>query len=235
MPDLVERRQRHPLIMAVFSFRYDHHLVPGMLKNIATMVDGWVSFDDRDSAEVFSDEPARRHALVTAAKQAGADWILAIDPDERFERGLARRIRELTRGNDYVAWSFPLRELYAPHAYRVDGVWGLKAQARLFRVPREISPSPMPLHSPWHAVAPGIEVRVTDLNLYHLKMIAPARRQARRDLYKHLDPDQKLQAIGYDYLADEEGIELENIPIQRFYDPPFVEDHGLWMPEVPGR
>ena len=80
----------------------------------------------------------------------------------------------------------------------------------------------------------GIEVRVTDINLYHLKMIAPKRRQARRDLYNHLDPERKLQAIGYDYLTDEEGLELENIPVHRFYDPPFVEDHGLWMPEIPG-
>jgi len=42
-------------------------------------------------------------------------------------------------------------------------------------------------------------------------MIDPEGRRARADLYNRLDPDRKFQAIGYDYLLDEEGIELQPI------------------------
>lgn len=232
-PDLQERRRKGPVIFAVFSYRYDAHLVPGMLHNISPLVDGWIAYDDRGSQEVFSDEPRRRHLLAVAARDAGADWILAVDPDERFEKRFASAIRPLTAGNEYLAFSFPLRELYAPHAYRVDGIWGKKAQTRLIRVPSNFDSSPMPLHSPWHAIAPAVEIRVVEFNLYHLKMITPERRMARRDLYNYLDPERKLQPIGYDYLTDEAGMELENIPIHRFFDPPFEDDRGLWMPEIP--
>ncbi|MBA8905583.1 hypothetical protein [Aminobacter ciceronei] len=66
------------------------------------------------------------------------------------------------------------------------------------------------------------------LNLYHLKMIDPARRSARRDLL--LDPHRRDQAIGY--LADETGVQLEAIPADRSYHPPPTDDGGLWMFDV---
>lgn len=67
------------------------------------------------------------------------------------------------------------------------------------------------------------------LNLYHLKMIDPARRSARRDPYSFLDPHRRDQAIGYDYLADATGVQLEPIPPDRRYHPPHLDDGGLWM------
>ncbi|MRX37184.1 hypothetical protein GJR93_29645 [Aminobacter sp. MDW-2] len=71
------------------------------------------------------------------------------------------------------------------------------------------------------------------LNLYHLKMIDPARRSARRDLL--LDPHRRDQAIGCDYLADETGVRLETIPADRSYHPPHLDDGGLWMFDVQGK
>ncbi|TIW19796.1 MAG: hypothetical protein E5V65_09705 [Mesorhizobium sp.] len=63
-------------------------------------------------------------------------------------------------------------------------------------------------------------------------MIEPKRRGARRDLYNHLDPDSRLQKIGYDYLADESGAVLEAIPAGRDYFPAHTDDGGLWMADV---
>ena len=63
-------------------------------------------------------------------------------------------------------------------------------------------------------------------------MITQERRQARADLYNHLDPDGSMQKIGYDYLADETGAVLEKIPPGREFHPPHEEDGGLWMPAV---
>lgn len=160
--------------------------------------------------------------------------MLGIDPDERLERGAATRLRTLARLPLVRSWVFNLREMYAPDAYRIDGVWGRKRQARLFRLMPDQFPiaergsfETAALHQPW--VSAGWRQQQSGLNLYHLKMIAPQRRQARSDLYSALDPERRYQRIGYDYLADEAGMQLERIPAGREYLPMHRDDEGLWM------
>lgn len=229
-------RAARPKVIAVFAFRYDAHLVPGLLQNISPFVDGWVSYDDRERQNAISTDPQRRHPLIEAAHAAGAEWILAADPDERFEDRLKEKIDRLTAVRDRIAWSFRFRELYSPGEYRVDGEWAKKRQKKLFAVFDDLFPiaarrsfPEKPFHGEW--TPKGYERRLADVNVYHLKMIARARREARRDLYTALDPDRKMQAIGYDYLADETGAEFERIAPERAYSPPHVEDGGLWMPD----
>ncbi len=221
---------RRPRLLAVFAFRYDAHLVPGLLENIGGFVDGWVSFDDRAASEAHSSEPRRRRLLLDAARERGAEWVLAIDPDERFERAMAERVGPLLEAEGPTAYKFRMRELYAPDAYRIDGVWGRKTQVRLFSIGEGFVPPAGELHAQW--LGPGNAHRVvgTGINLYHLKMITRARREARRDLYNRLDPDRRHQKIGYDYLADDAGAVLEPIPAGREYHPAHEEDGGLWMP-----
>lgn len=229
-PRATDRITGGPIVLAVFSFRYDAHLVPALLSNIEPLVDGWISYDDRASTTLFSDEPARRHALLAAARDAGADWVLAVDPDERFEAALASEINKLTAVEGVLAYSFAVREMYGSDYYRIDGVWGQKRQSLLLRLTENFATSPSPLHSPWHMLIPGARVHDTGFNVYHLKMITAARRQARADLYNHLDPEKRIQPIGYDYLANESGAEFERIPQGREYMPVHIEDGGLWMP-----
>jgi len=222
-------RQR---IVAVFSYRYDAHLVPDLLANLDPVVDGWVAYDDRAADGIFSSEPQRRRALIAAAHEAGADWVLAMDPDERMENAVAGRIGQLTSGSRRNAWGFRLREMYTPASYRVDGVWGGKMQHRLFPAHRPDPYWSQALHGAWFPETLGFRLKDSGLNLYHLKMIEPKRRSARRDLYKHLDPDRRLQPIGYDYLADESGAVLEAIPTGRGYLPAHTDDGGLWMADL---
>lgn len=222
-------------VLAVFCFRYDANLVPDLLVNIRPLVDGWVAWDDRSSAEFYSDEPTRRHRLLEAAKKAGADWVLAVDPDERFEPSLAEAMPRLTAAQGPMAYSFALREMFTSQHYRVDGVWGQKRQTRLFRLPAQWHPQPRPLHTPWDQMIPDVQVVDTDFNLYHLKMLTAERRAARAALYTHLDPDWKYQPIGYNYLADDSGAVLEEIASERTFTPPHIDDGELWMPPMTGK
>ncbi|MCC6734933.1 MAG: hypothetical protein IT534_02255 [Bauldia sp.] len=230
----LRRRHARPNVVAIFSFRYDAHLVPDLITNIAPVVDGWVAYDDRASTEVFSNEWVRRKALIETAQSLGARWILAIDPDERVERRLANRLPRLTRTDQPTAWLFRLREMYAPDRFRVDGLWRTKQRARLLSLHDDLRFDLPELHAPWQAIYPRYRLRDARQNLYHLKMITPDRRLLRRDLYKALDPDGRYQAVGYDYLADEDGLRLRKVGWRRRYDPPHHDDGGLWMPDLRG-
>ncbi|UVK40820.1 hypothetical protein LHFGNBLO_002342 [Mesorhizobium sp. AR10] len=170
--------------------------------------------------------------MLEAAHEAGADWILAIDPDERLERGAADRVRQLTSGHRRIAWGFRFREMYSPTEYRVDGLWGEKIQHRLFRAYDPANYRSQDLHGLWYPSDLGFKARNSGLNLYHLKMIEPKRRIARRDLYHHLDPRHLHQEVGYDYLAEEAGAVFDQIPPGRDYRPLHVDDGGLWMAAV---
>ncbi len=227
-------QRRPPKILAIFSYRYDQHLVPALIDNIRPMVDGWVALDDRDNPAPFSSDTTRRIPLLEAAHAAGADWVLAVDPDERYESRLVQEMPILTGSKLPIVWSFRLREMYTPDSYRTDGIWGRKRQARLFPLFDDLFPAARSglfarkdFHARWYPR--GYAHRRTDLDLYHLKMIDPARRAHRRDVYKTIDPDNRYQAVGYDYLGDDTQCVLETIPRGRGYHPPHLDDGRLWM------
>lgn len=222
--------RRRPKLIALFSYRYDAHLVPDLIENIRPMVDGFAAFDDRNSKEEFSDETLRRRALIDAAREMGSRWVIFIDPDERLERDAGRKISQLLVTNRPVVFGFRLREMFDVDAYRIDGYWGEKRVYRLFPLLEGQEFETQALHGSHHPL--GYWRERTDINLYHLKMIAPARRTARRDLYNRLDPERRFQPMGYDYLADDRGAVLERIPDGREYRPIHVDDGGLWMTDA---
>ena len=214
------------IILGIFAFRYDHALVPDLLTNIAPMVDGWISWDDRQRQELWYHEGNIRQLLIAAARDAGADWVLCVDPDERYEARLAAVIRELTREKKPVIYGFPFRELYRPDSYRVDGIWGDKIRWNLFPLLSGQEFMNHNVHSGWFPINADYEFIRTDFNLYHLKMIAAANRIARRDLYKAIDVN-SVQEIGYDYLTDEDGARFEVIPCGREYSPGYRASYDI--------
>lgn len=228
---------RTPRLLAIYAFRFDAHLVSAMLQNVEPLVDGWISYDDRGAVDdVMSDEVSRRLALLDAAREAGAEWVLAVDPDERFETRLRRIMPSLLDG-DATAYSLAFREMYTPNKYRVDGLWGAKRQVRLIRIAEGIvTEQPHGVyHLPWSTFLQEPRVRRADANVYHLKMITAERRRARAALYTGIDPEHRMQPVGYDYLADDTGMQLERIPFGRGYRPRHVDDGGLWMSARAGR
>jgi tetratricopeptide (TPR) repeat protein len=220
-----------PMVLAVFSYRYDAHLVPDLIENIRPGVHGFVAWDDRSAEAALSDEPTRRARLFQAARELGARWLLTPDPDERLERGFSAWLPDLIAEGDRNVWNFDTREMFDTGHFRSDGPWGGKKKVILFPIDAAKADPAALLHAPRVGDAHGYAKRDARISLYHLRMASPARRQLRRDLYAAADPERKFQVIGYDYLADERGMTLEPIPDGRDFHPPFVEDHGLWSPD----
>lgn len=212
---------KKPKLVALFAYRFDYEMVPDLLKNIEGFVDDYISWDDRKSeSEWYHEGNVRRH-LIESARERGADWALGIDPDERFENGAGKKIRKLIKERQKKIYGFRYRELWEPNKYRIDGIWGEKVRYCLFPLLPNQEFMNLHVHSPWFPQNSDYSMVPTDINLYHLKMIEPENRVKRAEIYNSLDPDRKIQKIGYDYLAEEGGLELEQIQEGREYCPEY--------------
>ncbi len=223
-------------IIAIFSFRYEAHLVAALLENIRPFVHGYAYWDDRAAGPATGGEPNRRNHLNRAALAMGADWILGVDPDERFEDAMANKVPDLTQGHDNrVLWTFQLREMFTANDWRSDGVWGFKTQMRLYPASAAQQSVSRELHGPFVLITPDYSMRPSGINLYHLRHIEPLRGQHRRDTYAIADPERRYHAFGYDYLADRRAMNLTSIEPGRGFSPPHLDDGQLWAPELSPR
>lgn len=235
--------QRPLRLVVLIQFRNEQRYLPEFLQNVAAQVDGIIGLDDGStdgSADILRvhpkvlevlrltqhgehawDERRNRSILVDAAIRHGAEWVLAVDADERLEHDFRQRAEPLMRraGDGPDAYYVAIRELWGSAAeYRADGIWARKKSARLFRVPRYYEASDMAFHGHWppkSAARPDRDFELADLVVYHLAMIDPADREARKQKFKRLDPESRWQAIGYDYLTDETDLKLEHVPDER--------------------
>lgn len=160
-------------------------------------------------------ELENRELLLAAAKDAGADWILALDPDERFEENFLKSLRKIVESSDQeTVYGLRFRELWDSYdQFRSDGIWGQKVRYCLFPLKQHVryKNRSQKLHHRWYPDnLVGHEV-LLDYDMYHLKMITSNGRTKRSELYKRLDPNRKYQSIGYDYLIDERNIEIDKI------------------------
>lgn len=232
-------------MLALLTVRNHVHHLPGFIANVAPQVDGIVALDDGSSdgsaeflasrAEVIEllripvdrpdwDEMGNHAALVRAALRLGGEWLLSVDADERLEaqfRSRAERVIRRGRLLGLSAYAVHLRELWdAPDQYRVDGTWGLKYHARLWRARADHQFDTRQLHglkAPLQARVAG-QYPLADLNIYHLGMLRHEDRVARRRRYELADPTARWQpGLGYAYLTDERGLRLERIPPKREY------------------
>jgi hypothetical protein len=171
------------------------------------------------------EEPRNRRLLVEAAWRYHADWVVVVDADERLEQDFRRRAHaEIARAerDGNLAYHVKFRELWdRPDQYRADGIWGEKAQVRLFQARADHEFDERLLHGLWAPLNSRTDdgYPFADLIIYHLRMFSPQDRLARQARYKRLDPDGRYQAIGYDYLTDETGLKLEALPAGRSYQP----------------
>jgi len=240
-PDL--GRSRRVRLLCLVAARNEMRFLPGLFANLAPHVDGVVALDDGSddgSAEFLATQPSvleliRRapdrpswdevgnfRSLHAAALRHGAEWILWMDADQRLERDFRSRAERVIRRGarlGLIAYALRLRELWdSPDTFRADGLWSRKHQVLLFRAlpghlfdTRPVHGSRGPLQGRMLGVFPR-----TDLTVYHLRMIRPDDRAARRDRYLALDPEGRFQpGVGYHYLTDEGGLKLVRVPRTR--------------------
>lgn len=240
------RRNRRKRLFALVPFRDEMRFLPGLFENLTGQVDGVIALDDQstDESRAFVEsqpllvdlltvepgtqkemEDGRNHAiLIRGAWKHDPDWLFGIDADERVERDFRQRAeREMAHADAVgeVALWVPFCELWDSYDhYRVDGIWGEKRKACLFKADRKHRFHERRLHSIWAPWPPAAgEYRMADLRLYHLRMVHAEDRAARVERNRRLDPDRVWQAIGYDYLLDEDGLELKALEQGRDYVP----------------
>lgn len=234
-------------IIALLAFRNELRFLPDYFRSVASMVDGIVALDDGStdgSTEFVASRPevlelirlpnrephewndALNHRrLVEASWKHRPDWLIGLDADERLENGFRDRADEqIDRAphDGQRAFRVHVREIWDdPLQFRVDGVWGTKSSARLFEARRDHEFHMQQLHCYWAPLNSMVngDFPQADLLLYHLRMLHPADREARRLRYETLDPNSEQQSIGYAYLTDTDGLALERLAPGREYQP----------------
>ena len=217
-------------LVAMFGIKYDEELVPGLMTNLSGWVDDFAVVDDRRKKELWRHEGEYRKELRKIAFDLEADWVLTTSPDERWEKDSGAIIRQLIdRHTTKKIYEFNLREMFTPHQYRIDGIWGKKKRLRLYPLKRDQTIAYRRIQCPSFPQDDDYEVVSVDVNIYHLKMIEPRNRIIRARVFNTTDPDRDFQDIGYNYLYNEDDIELEFIPEGREYEP----EYERWLFNVP--
>ncbi|MFM9926190.1 glycosyltransferase family 2 protein [Variovorax sp. H27-G14] len=247
-PAAPQRLTARPRIVCVMQLHNEARLLEGCLAHLRDHVDGFVLLDDGSSddtahiarrepklLELLRNPPRQPHAwnerenrrrLLACARAHGAGWVLVCDADERYETLFLSHLQPIVDSLPEAQLScltLSVHDLWdAPDRFRVDGPWGRKQRTCLFRLPQDIGFDEAPaLHGPWYpdiVARHGVMYR-SHYRLYHLKMVRPEDRTARRDLYRRLDPEGRYQAMGYDYLAEEgPQLRLSEVARERGYD-----------------
>lgn len=193
------------MIVAGYAHRYEPDWMIDQLRENLSWVDGFAAYDDRENPTVWSVAKERNLAVFLKAQEMGATWVLFTAPDERWSPNTEQVVRAAVEDHPKRRFAFPLRELWTPTEYRVDGVWRHKRRARLTR-PGVATTTP--------------PVVLSQINLYHLKMIEPENRRRRVEVFKKHNRWDNLRG-GFDYLNDERGLELEAIPEDLMYRPAY--------------
>jgi glycosyltransferase involved in cell wall biosynthesis len=241
-----EEKARRVRLLAVTRVRNEGRFLPGMLRNVGPQVDGIVALDDgsTDGSDRMleqsplviellrnpprtsgNDEPGSHRRLVEAALRHGAEWIIAVDADERLEREFRLRAERVIRRGRRIglkAFEIHCRELWdSPEYFRADGIWRRKWSPRLFQALPDHRFDRRPLHAskaPLQGKIFGI-FPLADLIIYHLRMVRREDREARRRRYACLDVEARCQpGLGYAYLTDERGLKLRPVPARRNFE-----------------
>lgn len=190
-------------------------------RSIVSSIDKVVLIENKNKekwAERYNRETSLRKAYEIA--ETPYPWVLCVDADERFEDKFLKDLSSICvkyAGTNKVI-TIHFRELWGClDKYRSDGIWDLKEKGLLFQLCENMTFNyEQEHHIPWAYREIVNNREFLEYNLYHLKMIKKEDRIKRRDLYNTLDPNKEMQPIGYDYLVDDNNLELSSIENKKF-------------------
>lgn len=222
-------------LVAVYARRHEPQwLINDLRRNIA-WVDQIVEVDDRDRppGEAWGHEGTMRALQRQRAIEAGADWILVMDPDERLEDRARLAIPPLIARlqSSKVVVQLRLRELFTADKYRVDGRWRDVWRGRLYPAREDSVMSNKPIHTPPCPVNPDYRRVRVDINLYHLKMVEPANRAARAAAYHGAEAQHGHPGRRWSGLVSTAGMLLQTVPQARRFTPPYARPYVIGAPE----
>lgn len=220
-------------LIAVYARRHEPQwLVDDMRANLEPWVDGFAEVDDRgrDPAEAWGHEGQMRTRQRQAAIDAGADWVLVVDPDERIEDRARTALRPLLGRMRPHLIRLPLRELFTPDAYRVDGEWGRYRRTRLYPLLDGQVMSDKPIHAPAVPVRSGLPRIDIDVNLYHLKMVEPCNRPARANAYASAEALHGVGGRRWTRLTRTSGMRLAPVTPGRRFTPGYHRPYVIGAP-----
>lgn len=221
-----------PRIVVMHGIKYEPQWLVDDLHENLSWVDDFAVVDCRSRTdELWIDERDLYARQRKKAEQLGADWVLVTAPDERWDIGAEQEIRKAIEGPRDRSYRFPVLELHEPTKYRVDGDWGRRTQSRLFPlIPDAIYDNKL-LHNSIIPKHPRLKPKLLSSPCYHLKHIEPENRWVRRKVFETLDPQNKFQRIGYEYLDDEANMELRDIPQGLGFAPPYTRKYIFAPPK----
>ena len=209
------------MITAIYARRDEpQELVDGLRENLA-WVDRIIEVQTPQSGGWPHEGQlnARKRALLA---EAGAEWVLFVDPDERIEDRAADLIPPiLASASKRTLFMFPFREMWTPTQWRCDGQWGTKsARKRLFHLHPGQAFRDKPIHCAPFPLDSKAFRQLLPTYMYHLKMIEPANRVQRARAYVNADPTGRyLQNGDWSHLADETGLALADL--EHGFSPPY--------------
>lgn len=236
------------MLIAIMCVRNEEYHLPTFLDHIRDYVDGFVALDDGstdDTIKILENEPKmlkiiknkvtnkldwdeaeNRKKLIKETYKVSKDknntWVICCDPDERFEKRFLKKMKSYCNPDTKKVYGVHFREIHNKYnTYRCDGLWDKKEKYILFPLKKNMKFDKVYTyrhHIHWfYDDLIGCQ-EMTKYNLYHLKMLKVEERKKRAELYNKLDPDKKIQPIGYDYLFDNEGMKLKRIGLLSKYD-----------------
>jgi hypothetical protein len=212
--------------------------LPGFFSHLREFVDGFVAFDDCSTDKSFAiaeaepkmvrllqrQTPSADHhfevqnrlALLTAARESGAQWLLCSDADERYETRFLQNLRSLVEAPPAPVIGLPFVAL-----------WENFKQHRIGKARKYVlfpSTNPLPyyphglLHQQWYPPClEGSKKLLLDFNIYHLGSLTRGDRQARFEKFNRIDPDLRHQPQGYKNLIDESDLMVAPITADRSF------------------
>lgn len=194
-----------PRIAVATCSRYESQWLKDEWDEHVSWADHVVHLDTRGHESLWIPRVERVDWMMTAAEEAGCEWVMILDVDERLSydaEGIFREIMGRWRPGIPFAYKMSLWEMFTPTERRVDGQWGRKHRRRFFHLNsrrRDMTSQSSKLLRPVIA---------------HTHHLDPANDVAR--VTKHNDHNTWDRAgrtgEGFDYLADREGMILRKVP-----------------------